>query len=471
MRAMASFENARVSAGTPRVGRYARGNRLRTTQAGTWFPGIGPQHEPVGLLLIHPGIELTLLRQTVARLVEIDLSGIPGPDPTLLQQAGRYWLITSGAPVPTLAEVLDSGIEQRSGTAAALLIDIASTVRATHAAGIVHGGLNTQSVLIGPAGNALVTDWSTNAAATTANDVSGWVKLVTRLTERWCVDRPTDAALLMRAADVATSGGWDASIHELVRLAVSPDRDGLAQFALDRITKLDLPALVGPAHPTPVGSTLSLLAQPVSEPAKPAGPRPPAQIRPVQEISPTAARRIRQPILAAPPAVTISTTDARRDPPTTKIPVPMASKPPRRPESGHRTRRVPPLTALSGLILAQLLATIIVLMLLHLRGSAVLQADSLEIKAMRTGTTCTLTAVVGTNGGGGTLVYQWSGVGPNEPVLSVSVNPTALTGTRQINLGRVWTPRTPPVSNAAVTLQLIQPNTRRASIQPARYCT
>src|SRR3954451_21550339 len=93
----------------PRVGDYWRGTRLRTTSAGTWFAATSPSDEPAGLLLVHPGVELDVLRSTIESLTELGPPGVHLPEPELVQQAGRNWLVSVAPPVPTLADVLDTG--------------------------------------------------------------------------------------------------------------------------------------------------------------------------------------------------------------------------------------------------------------------------------------------------------------------------------------------------------------------------
>ncbi|MBO0849858.1 MAG: hypothetical protein J2P20_10385, partial [Pseudonocardia sp.] len=89
-----------LSPEAPRVGDYRRGSRLRTTPAGTWFPAVGPSEQPAGLLLVHPGVDLKVLVPTIERLVELDLPGAHLPQPELILQAGRNWLVADGPPVP-----------------------------------------------------------------------------------------------------------------------------------------------------------------------------------------------------------------------------------------------------------------------------------------------------------------------------------------------------------------------------------
>jgi hypothetical protein len=111
----------------PTVGPYRRGARLRTTPAGTWFPAVGPDEAPAGLLLIHPGVDTRTLIPTIERLAELNLPGVLPPRPPLIEQAGRHWLATAGPPAPTLADLLGRGGPYGGpGNAAAVLSDVAA---------------------------------------------------------------------------------------------------------------------------------------------------------------------------------------------------------------------------------------------------------------------------------------------------------------------------------------------------------
>jgi hypothetical protein len=330
-RAMTSPSSAsqRLTREAPRVGDYRRGARLRTTSAGTWFPAVGPDDQPAGLLLVHPGVDLRILVPTIERLAELTLPGAMTPNPGLLEQAGRNWLVTRAPAVPTLADVLDDGTHREPGNAAALLSDVAATLLTTHRAGLSHGALDARSILIGQDGAALLTDWGTNKNATAAGDVGSWALLAELLAQRWCGDDLVSAAALARAVHAANgptglAGGFD----QLRRLANIARRSTLAQTAkneLDAVSRGEVrpprrpqsrraqpapaapaaaaavspvePAAAGPVGPALTGPTVTGPA-PV-EPVEPTTAAPPTPARPLP--SPTAPPAAPAPPLPAPP--------------------------------------------------------------------------------------------------------------------------------------------------------------------------
>ncbi|HEY1974832.1 MAG TPA: hypothetical protein VGH89_43265, partial [Pseudonocardia sp.] len=214
-----------------RVGDYRRGSRIRTTAAGTWFPALGPDDQPAGLLLVHPGVDLRVLLPTLQRLDELNLPGVLPAQPDLLNQAGRNWLVTLGAPAPVLGDLLDDGPHRLPGNAAAVLRDLAATLVSAHQAGLVHGRLAASSVVIGPEGTAQLTDWATNANAGQSDDVAAWTQLARLFAERWCADAPEAAAALARAVGATAGSGLAAGFEQLADLAGSARRDLLAEVA------------------------------------------------------------------------------------------------------------------------------------------------------------------------------------------------------------------------------------------------
>ncbi|WP_028938112.1 hypothetical protein [Pseudonocardia spinosispora] len=214
----------------PKVGKYRRGPQLRTTPAGTWFYGLDTDDRPSGLLLVFPGVDLKILLPTIERLTKLKLPGVLPAKPKLEVQAGRQWMIATAPPIPALSEVIDEGEHRTPGNAAALLADIARTLSTVHQNGLVHGSVTAKSVVIGPDGAGLLTDWATSKTATSAEDIAAWTKLAHSLAESWCTDLEA-AAVLARAVGALTGSGWDAAIEQLRPLASEANRHSLVQVA------------------------------------------------------------------------------------------------------------------------------------------------------------------------------------------------------------------------------------------------
>ena len=544
----------------PTVGEHRRGSRLRTTAAGTWFPAVSPDGEPAGLLLVHPGVDTKVLLPTIERLAELVLPGVLTPRPTLVEQAGRNWLVTDAPPVPTLADLLvTEGPHRAPGNAGALLSDVAATLLATHRSGLAHGAVDTRSVLIGQDGAALLTDWGTSGSASAAADVRAWAKLAATLAEQWCAEDVESAAALARAVQAATgptglAGGFD----QLRPLAYTAQRATLAAAAKDKLAALSgggqarpprsarraaraaaspevaapdgLPAgatpaseaaaaeaaTAGPTAPATASAPAPFVAPPTyteppvyaepaaraeppahaepptySEPA--AYPEPPAYSEPATCTEPP---RVTPPATGTPtghrppPATPESRPSAAPEPawstagPTADAPdAPWASPgaepaPPRRgrsdasPSSGDTAPRwqVTLLAVVVVITLAVGLADL-VLMLTRSTGDGSSSSSGLEVQsvsawAQRDGATCTLFGLITTNGGSGTVTYGWTG----DAAAGTAMTVEAHDGHPQIEVTQPWAPGADSTSDPVITLQVLRPGMRQASVQPASAC-
>ncbi|MDT7669951.1 MAG: hypothetical protein QOC74_2734, partial [Pseudonocardiales bacterium] len=366
-----SSAGQRLTREAPRVGDYRRGARLRTTTAGTWFPAVGPDQQPAGLLLVHPGVDLRILVPTIERLAELNLPGVLTPNPALLEQAGRNWLVTRAAAVPTLADVLEDGAHREPGNAAALLSDVAATLLTTHRAGLPHGALDARSILIGQDGAALLTDWGTNKNATAAGDVSSWALLAELLAQRWCGDDLVSAAALARAVHAANgptglAGGFD----QLRGLAHAARRDTLAQAAKDELdavgrgevrpprrpqSRRAQPAPPAPTEPPAAAAAVPPMpVEPAVAPPVPQVPAEPAVAPPVEPAEPAvaAAPEPAEPAVAAPAEPAVPEPVEAVEPAVAEPAEPAVAEPVEPhydthanfgapPSAGHRTRPAP----------------------------------------------------------------------------------------------------------------------------------
>jgi len=534
---------------------------LRTTSAGTWFPAVGPDDKPAGLLLVHPGVDLRVLVPTIERLAELTLPGVLTPRPALIVQAGRNWLVTGAPPVPTLADVLDTGPHRAPGNAAALLSDVAATLLTTHRAGLAHGALDARSVLVGQDGAALLTDWGTNTAASAAADVTAWTLLAELLAEHWCADDLVSAAALARAANAAAgptglAGGFD----QLRALTHTAERASLARTAKDELDAVSrgeirpprrpqsrraaarqpaeppvpaaapaepaaalaepgapadapvtppapgLPAAAATAPPTPAEAPDATAASAATAPADP--PTAAASVRPAEPVRPAEAwvaepRTPSEPATASlsppppPPQPSAAGFDesAFPEPPDEEWltgrhsltdpdprPSPRRGTGPAFDRSGPDRRRpgrrgrggkrgeVPrwQLVLLATLVVVTLVAAAADLVLVVTRNAeaSALKIQSVVLWAQRNGTGCTLLGVITTNGEAGTVTYGWTGDTASGPAISKQVP----SGHTQVEVTRQWTAETARTLDPLVTLQVLQPSLRQASVQPGLDC-
>ena len=525
-----SSAGQRLTREAPRVGDYRRGARLRTTTAGTWFPAVGPDQQPAGLLLVHPGVDLRILVPTIERLAELNLPGVLTPNPALLEQAGRNWLVTRAAAVPTLADVLEDGAHREPGNAAALLSDVAATLLTTHRAGLPHGALDARSILIGQDGAALLSDWGTNKNATAAGDVSSWALLAELLAQRWCGDDLVSAAALARAVHAANgptglAGGFD----QLRGLAHTARRDTLAQAAKDELDAVGRGEVRPPrrpqsrrAQPAPPAPTEPPVAAAAAVPQVPAEPAVAPPVEPAEPAVAAAPAEPAEPVVAPPvepataaPVEAVEAVEAIE--PAVAAPVeavePAMAQPvepvePRYdthadfgapPSAGHRTRPAPDadapwaipaaarepdpkarnakrdqvprwrLVLLVSLVVITLVAAAADLVLLVTRNTeaSALKIQSVVLWAQRSGTGCSLLGVITTNGEAGTVTYGWTGDTATGPAISTQVQG----GHTQIEVSRQWNPDTASTLDPLVTLQVLRPALRQASVQPELDCS
>ena len=398
----------------PKVGDYRRGARLRTTPAGTWFSATGPDEESACLLLIHPGVDTKVLVPTAERLAALDLPGVLPPRPPLIEQAGRNWLVAAGPPAPPLADLLGgTGAYRTPGNAAALLSDVATTLLATHHAGLAHGGLDARSVLVGQDGAALLTDWGTSPTATAPGDMRSWAVLVELLAEAWCTEDELAAAAFASAVRAAGGpAGLAGGIDELRALARTAERATLVETAREQLAPAG-PGGVPPAHPRAIVPA----AEPLAE-----------------------------------------------EPPTTPaVSTEQPSRAGSRPDAPRW--RVMLLAALIVVTLAGAAVDLYLFVTRHTEATA-LKIQSVSLWAQWDGSTCTLLGVITTNGAPGTVTYGWTGDIPAGPALTARA-----TGEHnQIEVTRVWTGSALPTTDPLVTLQILRPELRQASAHPALAC-
>lgn len=491
--------SAQPSRDGPTVGGYRRGSRVRTTRAGTWFPAIGPDDEPAGLLLLHPAVKPAVLTETLARLAPLRLPGVLPVHAGLVAQAGRNWLVAASSITPTVADLLDDGPHRTPANAAAVLTEVAETLAEAHAAGLAHGAVGAQSVLLGPAGNALLADWGTTEDAEPDTDREAWAALAEVLAERWCADAPADAALLGRAAGDARQpgpdGGLDAALEWLDELAERADRSALVTAAATPVSaprrrpaddvarraalveqEIDGSAspsgtpppgpprsLDGPPSP-PLGPPSRPAEQPRSAAARPAGPEPvgpatggPATGGPASGTARTepSARQRERADPGPPPA------DRRSRPAAPPAPPDADPAPPARPTAPRGSLRrcaTRPALLAAGMVVVLAAAAAVLL----LPGPAEpapsppaygpLQVRGVRLIAEERGSICVVTGSISTNGRPGRVVYRWIGQNGSQPLSTVSIGTDG-----QVEVGIAWSPGTSPVRGNTVALQVLEP--------------
>lgn len=217
---------------------YRLTGRTRNGELGTWHEAISPSGAPSGALRFDPSLisgpqarEGLIAAVSADRMLLAQGEDPPGllPIADLVTGRGEIWLITAHPAMPTLAELLDgagNGAGIDAGGATAILVEIARTLLILHAAGLTHGALHPGTVVIGDDGSPLLAErglLATLRGAAQSEDVAAWAALTRYMAQRLAAQHPerglaagqaggdTAAALLNRAADVALTQGLNAA--------------------------------------------------------------------------------------------------------------------------------------------------------------------------------------------------------------------------------------------------------------------
>ncbi|MEV6970897.1 hypothetical protein AB0M47_37930 [Hamadaea sp. NPDC051192] len=151
---------------------------------GTWQETSTADGRKVGALAL-PQQDREQLTRVVATVNAVRKLALPGVVPVadLVGHGGRAWLI-AGAPVgPSVA---DLATRMTPGTAATVLSDTGQTLMRLHQAGLAHGAVDSSTVVVSPAGVALLSEVGVAAATagrqpTAAEDAAAWAELARRI--------------------------------------------------------------------------------------------------------------------------------------------------------------------------------------------------------------------------------------------------------------------------------------------------
>ncbi|MDT7589897.1 MAG: hypothetical protein QOE32_7447, partial [Pseudonocardiales bacterium] len=331
--------------------------------------------------------------------------------------------------------------------------------------------------------------------ATAAGDVSSWALLAELLAQRWCGDDLVSAAALARAVHAANgptglAGGFD----QLRGLAHAARRDTLAQAAKDELdavgrgevrpprrpqSRRAQPAPPAPTEPPAAAAVPQVPAEAAVAP--PVEPAEPAVAAPVEAVEPAVAEAVEavaEPVeprydthadFGAPPSAGHRTRPA----PDADAPwaIPAAAREPDPKARNAKRDQVPRwrLVLLVSLVVITLVAAAADLVLLVTRNTeaSALKIQSVVLWAQRSGTGCSLLGVITTNGEAGTVTYGWTGDTATGPAISTQVQG----GHTQIEVSRQWNPDTASTLDPLVTLQVLRPALRQASVQPELDCS
>ncbi|GAA3087135.1 hypothetical protein [Streptosporangium carneum] len=220
----------------------------RTGELGVWSSAVAPDGRPAGVLgfdprsIADPAARDRLVAAVVADrgLIQAGLTGLV-PISDLVSTQGEVWLLTAVPASPTLADLLSSGVPRPdAGGLAAVLLETAQTLLTLHAAGLAHGAVRPDTVVIAADGAALLAERGLADAlhgrpSLPEGDVAAWASLARDLAASPAAS-PDTAGLFERAAATASAGGLiQARDALLAGRDLLPQgsfgRDGLAEAA------------------------------------------------------------------------------------------------------------------------------------------------------------------------------------------------------------------------------------------------
>jgi hypothetical protein len=375
---------------------------------GTWQETSTADGRTVGALAL-PQQDREQLTRVVATVNAVRKLALPGvvPIADLVGHSGRAWLI-AGAPVgPSVAELAN---RMTPGTAATVLSDTGQTLMRLHAAGISHGSLDASTVVISPAGVALLSEVGVAAATagrqpTAAEDAAAWAELARQM---------GGGDQTLQAVAAAAAAGLETGLRVLAAHASALPGFG-DRAALAALPKQPAPITV-PEDILPPESTTLLPAQAAE--AIPQQPQPVAQ----EDMATRMARRTTEPPVQQPTPVERSQDGVLRfgQGPVATPATPGWTPPPtayRKPKKSLFKRLTGVLGSLLSLLLV--LGVIYVLLLRFMPNAGIPNPLGLFSPAQLTGvsvpkvaiTTCNTKAdivgIVNTNGKAGTFAYQW----------------------------------------------------------------
>jgi hypothetical protein len=196
-----------------------RANRPpRPGLTGTWFQAPGPAGGDRGVLRLNlegaPVGAAQRLAAAVRAVNALDYSGFL-PHGDVIQHDGGLWLVTAQPASPTLVELARSGIRGIDvGSIATIVNETAQSLAELHQAGLWHGGLSGDTVVVTSTGAAKLAEAALLPALRghqlepsvgAATDRRAWAELVRAMVVEWGGSGP--AADLMR--QVATIGERD----------------------------------------------------------------------------------------------------------------------------------------------------------------------------------------------------------------------------------------------------------------------
>ncbi|MFJ9824612.1 hypothetical protein ACIRSU_09560 [Streptomyces sp. NPDC101160] len=458
----------------------------RNGRFGTWY-ALAPAESrdadepPLGVLRIHrallaPSGARERLTGAVRSVAKLRLPGVPATV-DLLQEAGDVWLVVARPPARTVADLLAAGAPGLDeGSAASVLNETAQTLLALHAAGLAHGALTADHVVLAPDGTALLTETSLatalaedESAASTASlqdaDITAWATLARTLGTAWAAPGTPAATLFARCSATAESDGLAAARTTLTSGRAALPRDFLHRTALRTAAAAALAELTAPAPPAAESAPESAAASVVSVAASAAAGV--AQVRPPEQQDTVLGKRHRgipatpltpggggdeddgEIVLRFGPGVPRSEEEALRALWAT-TPAPAATP-------VRRRRRPAGRLATTAAVAAVAAVAVVLWLLLRPTGGPAVTAVRVTApsRQLPCGGTAEVTGVVSTDGHAGPVTYRWL---RSDGQRSDLLTRTARGGEHEVTVHLRWTVRGPGRFHGTARLEVLRPH-------------
>lgn len=450
--------------------------RTRMSRLGAWYEAVSPGGAAAGLLRFDPGLVADpAARERLVSSVLADRrltqAGMPGllPIADLVTAGGDIWLIAAAPVMPAISSLPDGtgGAGPDAGSAATVLAETAQTLLSLHAAGLAHGSVDPETVLLAPDGTALLAERGLVAALagrpiSAEGDVTAWASLVRVLSAKWAAAQPPAAELFDHVSRVAAAHGLAAARDTLLahRDRLPPGfhtKDRLVETIHWWSAAAQAPLASPAAAPAGFddGEAVTLLRLPGDQGARPAPTR--AAPGPA-ETGPPPTRQGDDVVMRFGPGVPTETTAAqiwragRDQQATLSAQERLASV--RGPRRRNRGRRA----AVSAAVLALILAGAVLAWLLIPRGGgAALAVTKVDVRGPKTLTcdkTATFVGVITTNGEAGTVRYQWR---QSDGQVNKEQTRTVASGETTARVPLQWNVTGPGTRRFTATLRVLSP--------------
>ncbi|MFJ2031632.1 hypothetical protein [Streptosporangium sp. NPDC087985] len=431
-------------------------DRTWADELGTWSSAVADDGRPGSALSFDPRLvaDPAARDRLVAAVVSdrrLTQDGVTGlvPVADLVAAQGEVWLLTTEPVSPAVTDLLPQtpGVPRPdAGSAATILMEVAQTLLAVHAAGLAHGALHAGTVVITPGGSALLAERGLADAIhgrppAPERDVAAWASLARDLAANWAAASPGAAGLFERAATAASARGLAAARDVLLAGGdlLPPGfttRDRLIE-TIHRWSSHDTRTRGGRPVPAPSvpdeGDLVTLLHPPGSGEGRTGDVV--MRFGPGVPVETTAARLWRA-----------GRDQQRTEPPSGRLQMPGARA------RGSRRR-----TALSSAILALMVVAALAAWLLRL-STVPLEVTGLEVTAPKKTQGCDATVrirgVLTTNGSAGEIHYRWKRSDRKE---AIEQTDTVAAGETSHEVVLEWSVKGEGSFRGTATLQVLSP--------------